>query len=216
MPIAAAGAADGGRARMSTYTSPTELVAYVDESVCFQASGGIYIVAAAVIADARLREVRETLRLLLRPPFAPASATKLHYRDLTAASRRKAAGVVRDAHIDHLVAVGAPLNPRKQERARRHCLERLLMELDAWGAHRVYLESRLKTQNRLDARLIAAAHAKGYISRQLWMDHQLPSTEPLLWIPDIVAGAVGDAHLGSPDTFAILEEHVIEFKIKLR
>jgi hypothetical protein len=36
-------------------------------------------------------------------------------------------------------------------------------------------------------------HAKGYISRRSWVDHRLPSTEPLLWIPDVVAGAVGDA-----------------------
>jgi len=176
----------------------------------------LYVIAAAVIAAENHDLARDLMRPLLRPPLAPSSAIKLHYRDLSPTGRRKAAETVSGIEATHLVVVGVPVNPRKQERARRKCLERLLIELDAWDVEQLLLETRIQTQNRLDIKLVSAVHAKRYISRRLWVDHRLPSTEPLLWIPDIVAGAVGDAREGAPEILDIFEHRVIEIEIPVR
>jgi hypothetical protein len=85
----------------------------------------------------------------------------------------------------------APLDPRRQERARRHCLRRLLFELEAAGVGHVWLESRGRHQDPLDLQAVNVLRIQRVIGAGLVVDHTRPLDEPLLWVPDIVAGAVG-------------------------
>ncbi len=45
-------------------------------------------------------------------------------------------------NVRHVVAVASPLDPQRQERARRLCLTAIAWELHERGVHRLQLESR--------------------------------------------------------------------------
>jgi len=63
--------------------------------------------------------------------------------------------------LPSLVAVAAPIDPRRQERARGKCLERLLLELTELGTRDVLLESRQERRDVHDRKAIAAAQQRG-------------------------------------------------------
>jgi len=56
------------------------------------------------------------------------------------------------------------------------------------GVSRVFLEERHPSLNERDKRLIDAIRGKKLIPAELRIDIQRPSEEPMLWMPDIVAG----------------------------
>ena len=105
-----------------------------------------------------------------------------------------------------IVAVGSPVHRQKQERARRCCLECVLYELDQMGVTQVWLESRAPSQDRRDRRLVDSARDKGLVSHGLVLDFAGPHQEPMLWLPDAVAGAVTAANLGEPRWLLALSE----------
>lgn len=90
------------------------------------------------------------------------------------------------------MVVATPLNPKKQERARAHCLERLCWRLHELGVTEVFLEQHTESLNRRDRRLIDSLRGKGSIPKGLRIEIQQPSTEPMLWIPDQLLGALGE------------------------
>ncbi len=118
---------------------------------------------------------------------------RLHWRDEDAPRRRKVVSLVAGADLAAVVVVGAPVDRKKQERARRICMERLLHELDRRRISRVWLEARTPPLNRNDQEMVAALRGSHIISQQLRVDHSWPIQEQMLWIADAVAGAVSAA-----------------------
>lgn len=53
-----------------------------------------------------------------------------------------------------------------------------------------------QTLNRKDLKLVDALRAEGTMARALRVDFGLPSVEPMLWVPDAIAGAVSAARKG--------------------
>jgi hypothetical protein len=100
------------------------------------------------------------------------------------------------ADVDGLVVVGTPVAVRRQERARRKVLERLLWELDRRQVSNVLLESRHAERNAHDRKALGAFRSQHVISRRLVVGFTEPIQEPLLWLPDAIAGAVGDDQCG--------------------
>jgi hypothetical protein len=103
------------------------LHAWTDESMQFpQRSGGIgyYLLAAAVADPAACTPIRDSMRELVL-----SGATRLHWRDESGPRRAKIASAIGGHDLANLVIVGAPVDPRRQERARRLCMERLIHEL---------------------------------------------------------------------------------------
>lgn len=182
-------------------------VAYVDESI--RAVDRLYILAAAVLDEAHQADAREEARTLaLRGlPF--------HWRLEKEPRRAKAVGVVAGLPALHLVVVGAPLDPARQERARRHCLEQLLFQLDGAGVGRVWLETRTASLNSRDIAAVRAFRARRVIHHDIRVDHAYPSAEPLLWIPDIVAGAVSAAARGESTYREQLERLISEYRVRI-
>lgn len=131
--------------------------------------------------------MREQLRRLVP------SGSKLHWRQLDSRSKKQCIDVLSSFDVAHIVVAGAPLDARRQERARAACMERLLFELGELGVTSVLLEARTESLNRRDMRLIEQLRGKRSLPRSLRVDIGLPSTEPMLWIPDQVLGALGDA-----------------------
>lgn len=159
-------------------------IAFADES----AKGGptsAYTVAAAVIVDGDQDEVRADLRHLFRNP-----RRRFHWRDEEPRDRARMIEFIRERQIQGLAAVRLLPDTKRQERARALCLERLLWDLRELGVDRLVLEARQDRNNQRDRRLVVAAQKAGKASASLAYSFGYPLEEPLLWIPDALAGAI--------------------------
>jgi hypothetical protein len=81
------------------------------------------------------------------------------------------------------------MDKTKQERARRCCLERLLHELGLLAVSQVWLESRSAKPDRRDLKRVDSGRRRRLIPSELQVDFARPKVEPMLWLPDAVAGA---------------------------
>lgn len=157
--------------------------AFVDESM--RDGAGLYLLAAACLEGDAVDEARAAVAQLAR------SHRRFHWRDEEPADRAKAVGLVSALPALHMVVVAAPLDPRRQERARRYCLRRLLFELDRAGIGPCWMESRGQRQDLRDLQTVNVLRIQRLIRPTLTVGHARPVAEPLLWLPDIVAGAIG-------------------------
>ncbi|WP_226379930.1 DUF3800 domain-containing protein [Pseudonocardia sp. KRD291] len=159
--------------------------AYVDESFHEHPTRGFYVLAAAVFSDES--EHARTAMLALR---GGRRTQKLHWNEMDDRQQRGAAAVVAGLDGMHLVTIGSPVPPKKQERARRAGLRRLAYELHGVGVTQIMMESRQRVLDRQDVGLITATRNDLPKGTRLRVDHQRGAEEPLFWAADIVAGAV--------------------------
>lgn len=161
--------------------------AYVDESF----RDGCYVVAAALVADARVADLEQELRHLFRNRRRP-----FHWQAEERRDRIRMLAFITEYDIDVLtIGVGLP-DVRKQERARAHCLQRLLWELRSASARELIIESRQKRNNQRDLRTIQVAQTSGWAAADLGYRFGIPALEPLLWIPDAIAALTSAARCG--------------------
>lgn len=149
---------------------------------------GYYILAATIADPDRCQPIRESL-LQLRS----SGPGKLHWTDENDRRRKRLVTTVAGFNLDHAVIVGAPLNTRKQERARAQCLEQLLFDLGQRNISSAWIETRGAALDSADLKLVDAFRARGSLPRELRVGFGQPADEPLLWLPDMPAGAVGVA-----------------------
>jgi len=164
---------------------PGDTFAWVDESIIQPSDGrnGYYVLAAAVHSSASADNIRESLRYLL-----VGKSKRLHWREESNERRKKLADAVSNLNATFILVVGSPITPAKLERARRLCLEVLISELDNQGVSYVGVERRTPKQNRQDIALIDSLRSKHRIGRGIRVEFADPNQEPLVWMPDIVAG----------------------------
>ena len=156
---------------------------------------GTYLLVAAVAEAGRCEELRQTVRSLLYK-----KQKRLHWRDEEAPRRTKIAETVGGLQMTATVVIGMPLAKSKQERARRKCAETLLPHLQAMGVTQVVMEARTPSLIEADRRMITALRGKRLITPELRVDTARAQEEPLLWVPDAIAGAYGAARtLGRTD-----------------
>lgn len=172
---------------------------------------GTYLLAAALADPMLCAGVRETMVGLRAPGQA-----KLHWRNEDDSRRRKIVTAVANCRIASMVIIGTPLAKSKQERGRALCMERLLYELDGLGVDRVYLESRTKTLNARDMTTVVRLRGVNAISSLLRVEIENPSEEPMLWIPDIVVGAVKAARSGQEEYLSRFAPYVEQIEIDFR
>jgi hypothetical protein len=198
---------------LTTAAAPFRLFAWVDESVIVGPAGdpGTYTMAAVLADPAHCDELRSDLRgLMIRP------GVRLHWVSESPKRRDLIAEAVGRLDIAAILMVGTPMERSRQERARRCCLERLLYELDQVGVSEVRLESRAAAQDRRDVRLIDSARRKRLISHDLQVTFARPSGEPMLWLPDAVAGAMSAAMLGEDRWLTAIAEVVTVHQVAIR
>ncbi|MBB5787421.1 hypothetical protein [Jiangella mangrovi] len=183
------------------------LHAFADESI--RTSANVYVLAALLIDEADMTSVRVEARLL-----GKGSQPRFHWRDQVPADRRKAAAFVLGLRLNHLVVVGAGIDPRRQERARRKCLHELLTQLENQGVEHAWLESRDPVSDGRDIAAVRAFRAAHLIS-EIRVEHEHAVNEPLLWVADLVAGAVGAAEAGEPQYKLIIADGVTEHRIEV-
>ncbi len=178
----------------------------------FTPQQSLYLLAA-VLADP---SACESSRAALRPFKAPGEP-KLHWHSEADARRRKITGVVAECDLESVVIIGTPADMRKQERARAQCMELLLWELDKLGVTQVWVENRTQSLNRRDLTTVDRMRGRRIITNNIRVDFALPSEEPMLWLPDVVAGAMSCKRTGETDEWASLIEHqVYEVDLLLR
>lgn len=179
--------------------------AFVDESICLRPASGTqeYLICAVLIDIDHIEEVREKLLPLRRP-----GQIKIHWTAESDSSRRKLTDAL--AEIEHMsVLITHTSDPeRKTERFRRKCLELLYYEMTTCGVSELILESRMDAQNKKDCAHIAELKKSG-LSASIRIEHARGGDEPLLWIPDIILGAVNAAQLGKSDYLSRLEDNII-------
>ena len=96
----------------------------------------------------------------------------------------------------HIVVVGVSEHGRDSSRARHKTYARLLYELESRGVDRVTAESRQRKQNDRDVAFVRSLRNSHQIGIDIRLGHTPGPVEPLLWIPDIVAGAILSATRG--------------------
>lgn len=149
-----------------------------------------YLLGAAVADPAVCGDMRDTLRAL------PRRGPKLHWRQQDDRARDRAISRIGRFDVYHVVVVAAPIDPRRQERARALCLERLAWLLDRQGVQTLTLEARPAQLMRRDLRTVDALRGKHALPSGLRVGHSQPDTEPMLWVADQVLGALGEAMTG--------------------
>jgi hypothetical protein len=163
-------------------------VSYADESMRQRRDrSGLYAIAAPILEAERVDALRSVITILARGklPF--------HWREAGARVRRNAIEVVAELDVLQFVVVGTGLDNARQERHRRLCLRRLLWELEQFGVSHLRLDARRPGQDTADRAAIAAWRAQQVIGSELRVDHVSAREEPLIWMADIVAGAVTTA-----------------------
>ncbi|MFE6697388.1 hypothetical protein [Streptomyces sp. NPDC057718] len=184
--------------------------AWLDESFREHESNGFYIIAGTILDPASEADAR----LAMRGLKGPRHTAKLHWTEMDRTERKDATQIVAAQKGLHVVSIGAPVPQRRQERARSKCLSAIATELHGFGISRLCLEARQEELNARDVRTIASVRQtvlpKGTVMRA---EHIPGATEPLLWISDIVAGAVRTQRLGDSRYTDLLGETLIDFDV---
>lgn len=175
---------------MSTGAARTT-VAFADESQSGRALDPCtYMLAAAVCDGPALRTAREAVVALLLK-----GQHKVHWRDEGGKRRQEIAEAVAALPMQHLVVVRDGRAGERPERRRRHCLERLLHELDQLGVATVTFESRGPKDDKRDRDMLDALRAARAVA-DLRIQHVAGPREALLWAADAVCGAVAQSRTG--------------------
>ncbi|WP_147430241.1 hypothetical protein [Frondihabitans australicus] len=128
-----------------------------------------YLLGAALTDTGAAELARDRLRAL--SPSRP----KLHWRDLDSRHRERSIEVIASLGVDLVIVSAAPLDGRKQERARALCLERLTWEVGQRGVRDLILEARTLSLNARDRRTIASLFGRNVIPAHMRVVHGDPS-----------------------------------------
>ena len=160
-------------------------LAFADESVRIISIQPMYLLGATIFEDEFDSNIGKLCEL--KKPSAP----KLHWREMGRSAQALSLQVIAGANAVTVVIIAAPVNPRKQERARRKCMEALLPILEKDGIDELIMESRNDVLDARDREMVSAMKAKGLLN-SIMVNHRRGETDPRLWFPDLVLGAYGD------------------------
>ncbi|WP_205326931.1 hypothetical protein [Glycomyces sp. YM15] len=159
-------------------------VAYVDESEIRIGARRVYLLAATLVASCQRGEARAVM------VSARGQATgKLHWHELGHASRERHIKTVGALSLNHVVVARNGEAHETSERARHKTLVWLLGELAERRIHHIVAEARQRKQNDRDLALFRGLRDAHQIDHRMRLDHVPGRDDPLLWIPDMVAGA---------------------------
>lgn len=184
--------------------------ALVDESYRRAPDGrGYYLMAAVVVPDVHQAAIVSELRAML-----PKGQRRWHFTAENDASRAKFVSRVAELQSLEVVAVAVAQetpDERKSEQARTRCLWGLLAALDERGVQSLVLEHRQEHLDRRDRREIENVKRAGFIVGTAYR-HDRPMEEPLLWLPDALAGAVGLHLVGRGELLDLVPDGMCEVR----
>ncbi len=168
--------------------------AFADES-----RRGDYLVCAVTVAPADLDSARKALKSLRAPRSA-----RIHMSHDSRRASQIIRGVVALDLQAHLYVVD--LGGRSERHARDRALAAMATDLDTLHVRQLWLES--CDQDRRDREVIRTALAtspgSGFAYR-----HTSPTSEPMLWVPDVLAWAWGKGGHHRKAVAGTLEVHTV-------
>ncbi|WP_406318304.1 hypothetical protein OHA77_13060 [Streptosporangium sp. NBC_01639] len=179
------------------------LCAFVDESCRVRRDDDcLYVLAAVLLPAEELDQVRSMMDSL-RYGKAPT----VHWRTERSARRLLIAQAVASLECASVVAVSLYGTAGRSERARRHCLLRLLPELSARGVGAVVFESR-REQDAGDRAILTALRRGEQIAAEMSVNWERASSDAALWTADVVAGVVTGWMGGDQQWWPLFEDRV--------
>lgn len=166
---------------------PDAVRAFVDESYRGTSDGsGVYLFAVVELPPEAEEDLRADLRRAL-----PGRVSRFHWRDDKDSVREKPATILaRSAAVSH-VLFRCHVDRRRQERARQHALWNLVVGMRERGTAEAVFEARERRQNDKDATTLSAIVSAGVGGPDFRFTFGRPGDEPLLWLPDTLAGMAG-------------------------
>ena len=157
----------------------SDLLVYVDESV----RSGRYVLGAVLVDASSAGALRRSVRKLLLP-----GQRKLHFNNEGNRRRRELLDALVRLDVEAFAFSCRYSAEVTSEAARARCLAAMVRELQGWrGACQLFIASRAEL-DQLDGVTIRRARLP---EPRLSFQHQRPDHDPLLWLPDGVAWAVG-------------------------
>jgi hypothetical protein len=147
---------------------------YVDES-----ERRDYLLGVTTV-DGPVQPLRAALRALLRP-----GQRRIHFAKEQDSRRRQLLAAMTELDLTARIYV----SPRAAKESREMCLTALVADIAPAGASLLVLESR-ESMNHLDVLVLDAALRK-HGCHTLEYRHLSPYEEPLLWVSDAIAWAMG-------------------------
>jgi hypothetical protein len=156
-----------------------------------------YLMAAALVEYEDISEVRKTLEALRLP-----HEKKLHWYGSSEDRRSDLVRVTSELPVTSVVVIHHQAGA-EDRRHRRKCLEYLFPELARMPCGQITFESR-GPQDNSDIDLVQKFRSRKLIQGDFRVNHMGGPAEPLLWIADIVCGAVVQHRVGQPRYLAEL------------
>ncbi len=158
---------------------------YIDESI--RSDAGLYLFGAVCIEPSSEVPIRRALLAAL-----PSGIRRFHWRHDSRQHRLAILRLLEHVPATSIVLFQAGIDPRKAERHRQHLLWNLAATLDReFGVNDLVFESRETSQNAKDARTLRGISQTGVAGPDFRYTFARPLDEPLLWLPDTIAGACG-------------------------
>lgn len=152
--------------------------AFVDES---RRAG--YVICAVMLAAGDLTAARQAMTALRQP-----RQRAIHMATEGTRRRREIISRVLELPFEAYIYQSA-ITRRSERQTRNDCLRAAMPDLLAAGMSRLVIES--CDQDRDDRLVLYETVRKANATDRLSYHHERPASEPLLWLPDIVAWAYG-------------------------
>jgi hypothetical protein len=131
----------------------------------------------------------------------PAGQRRFHWRSDNRRLRVVMLDAIHATGLQSAVFVKKPMKGTNQRRCRALCLEAALWHVTSIGIAELVIESRGE-QDQDDRRTVVAAQRAGNADPVLRYSFARPLEEPLLWLPDAIAGAVSACEVEPEGVFA--------------
>lgn len=182
------------------------MLGFVDESI--HRGEGLYILACVTLDDFRAVSLRTEIKQELLLP----GQNRFHWRDENAERRTLALELLAEAHDTAYAYVCSRLQDCGDPRARALCFKKLIWDARTEHISGITFESRQSHNDRIDRGTIIGLERSRIGSPSLVYDFKTPVDEPLLWLPDVMAGAIAASGTGN----ALYDDSLARIRVKHR
>jgi hypothetical protein len=186
------------------------VLALIDESAPATVQGVHYVISSAVIIDV---EDLDHARDRIRKVTAGRKNERFHWSREGVEKREAMVTRVGELCDGMYTVIHHPVQATQQRAARRAALSTLMRVLADNGVPEAWIESR-GPQDQADRQVILDGQRDGWIPSGFSYSF-FGKGEPLLWLPDAVAGAYSQAEIGKGDQYLLrLQQSVTEIDVR--
>lgn len=180
------------------------MIGLIDESAPESARGVHYVIGTAVLLEpSQCDEVRERLLKLMAGRQTP-----FHWKREGIEKRQRIIQLLGDLDVGVFATIHHPVGAHRQQLARRRSLEALVPALTREGVGELVIESR-GPQDSKDRSVLLKLIELGHCPADLGYSFA-GKAEPLLWLPDAVAGLLSEAECRRSDHWIAELQRVVQ------